>query len=230
VSLDGIADLGGTAGWGPVRPPRRDEPVFAEPWNARAFALTLLAIRVAGWNVDAFRHAVERLDRGAYLDDGYFGRWLNATELMLTDSAILAPGAVEARARALRGEQVREPPAPEPHRPDHAPTAPGSLRTVEAPPAFAVGERVRAKNVSPAGHTRLAGYLRGHTGVVEAIRPAAVLPDTHAHFRGENPQHVYSVRFDSRQLWPAGPGTDSRPFAVTAELYESYLERTHDHR
>jgi hypothetical protein len=46
------------------------------------------------------------------------------------------------------------------------------------------------------------------SGVVEAIQPAALLPDTHAHFLGENPQHVYSVRFDSRELWPPGPGTD----------------------
>ncbi|MFE5406244.1 SH3-like domain-containing protein [Streptomyces sp. NPDC056580] len=43
------------------------------------------------------------------------------------------------------------------------------------------------------GHTRLPGYVQGHAGVVERIQPAAVLPDTNAHFQGENPQHVYSV-------------------------------------
>jgi nitrile hydratase len=76
--------------------------------------------------------------------------------------------------------------------------------------------------MSPPGHTRLPGYVRGHTGVVEIIQPAAVLPDTNAHFQGENPQHVYSVRFDSRELW----GADAEPFALTADLFESYLERT----
>jgi hypothetical protein len=79
---------------------------------------------------------------------------------------------------------------------------------------------VRAKDVSPAGHTRLPGYIRGHAGVVEIIQPAAVLPDTHAHFRGENPQHVYSVRFESGELW----GDDAEPFALTIELFESYLD------
>ncbi len=74
--------------------------------------------------------------------------------------------------------------------------------------------------MSPPGHTRLPGYLRGRAGVVELIQPAAVLPDTNAVFQGENPQHVYSVRFDSRELW----GADADPFAVTAELFESYLE------
>jgi nitrile hydratase subunit beta len=220
--MDSIADMGGTPGWGPLHPPRRDEPVFEEPWQGRAFALAILSSRVAcgGINTDAFRHAVERLDRAAYLDDGYYGRWLNAGELMLTERSILAPGAIEARARNLRGEHVEEPPIPEPARPDYAPTAEGSLRTVDTAPAFTVGDRVHAKDISPSGHTRLPGYIQGHIGVVELIQPAAVLPDTNAHFLGENPQHVYSVRFDSRELW----GSGAEPFALTVELYESYLE------
>lgn len=222
--MDGIADLGGTPGWGPVHPPRRDEPVFEEPWQGRAFALTSLSGRIAfgGVNLDAFRHALERLDRAAYLDDGYYGRWLNGAELMLTDSAVLAPGAIHARARNLRGEHVEEPPVPEPAVPDYAPSAEGSLRSVDTAPAFAVGERVRTKSMSVPGHTRLPGYARGHTGIVEAVQPAFVLPDTNAHFQGENPQYVYSVRFDSRELW----GADAEPFAVTAELFENYLETT----
>jgi nitrile hydratase subunit beta len=219
--VDSIADMGGTEGWETLAPPPRDEPVFSEPWEGRAFALTLLSMgRVSGQNLDAFRHALARLDRSAYLDDGYYGRWLNATELMLTDSAILAPGAIDARARNLRGEQVEEPGAPEPAKPGYAATAPGSLRTVDTPPRFRVGERVRARDVSPAGHTRLPRYVRGHTGVVDIIQPAHLLPDTHAHFQGENPQHVYSVRFGSRELWGAG----AEPFELTIEMYESYLE------
>src|SRR4051812_15740238 len=103
--MDGIADMGGTDGWGAVMMPARDEPVFAEPWEGRVFALILLTIRISGQNLDAFRHALERLDRSSYLDDGYYGRWLNAAELLLLDSAILAPGAIDARARRLRGEQ-----------------------------------------------------------------------------------------------------------------------------
>jgi nitrile hydratase len=219
--VDSIADMGGTEGWETLAPPRPDEPVFAEPWEGRAFALTLLSMgRVSGQNLDAFRHALARLDRSAYLDDGYYGRWLNATELMLTDSAILAPGAIDARARNLRGEQVEEPGVPEPAKPSYAATAPGSLRPVDTPPRFRVGERVRARDISPAGHTRLPRYVRRHTGVVDIIQPAHLFPDTHAHFQGENPQHVYSVRFGSRELWGAG----AEPFELTIEMYESYLE------
>jgi nitrile hydratase len=220
--MDGIADMGGTPEWGPVPSPKPDEPVFADPWQGRAFALALLSSSVAGANVDAFRHSLERLDRAAYLDDGYFGRWLNGGELLLTESAILAPGAIDARARNLRGEGVQEPPFPEPARPDYRPTAEGPLRSVDAAPAFAVGERVHARSFSVPGHTRLPAYIRGHAGVVELIQPAHVLADTNAHFQGENPEHVYSVRFDSRELW----GVDAERFSVTVEMYESYLETT----
>lgn len=218
--MDGIADMGGTSGWGRVHPPRVDEPVFAEPWQGRATALAILAGRLSGRNLDAFRHAVERLDRAAYLDQGYFGRWLNAAELMLVEGDVLAPGEIDARARDLRERHVEQSSEPARSDPPAWPAAPGSLRTVDAAPAFRVGQRVCAKNISPPGHTRLPGYVRGHVGVVELVQPAAVFPDTHAHFQGEHPQHVYSVRFDSRELW----GQDADSFAVTAELFEDYLE------
>ena len=216
-----IADLGGTDGWGALPTPVRTEPVFGAVWEGRAFALAVLGMgRVAGRNLDAFRYALGRLDHADYFDDGYYGRWLHAIELMLTESAILAPGAVEARARVRRGERVAEPATPEPAWPDYTATAPGSLRTVSDPPRFAPGDAVRAGALPTAGPTRLPGYVSGHAGVVEMVQPAHLLPDTHAMFAGENPQHVYTVRFDSRELW--GPGAE--PFAVTVELYDSYLE------
>ncbi|MGQ0481896.1 MAG: nitrile hydratase subunit beta [Pseudonocardia sp.] len=219
--MDSIADVGGSLGRGAVRPPARDEPVFAERWEGRAFALTLLTMgRVSGQNLDAFRRALGELDEASYFADGYYGRWLNASEAMLVESSILAPGAVDARARKISGENVREPAVPEPNKPDYAPTAAGSLRQVDQPPAFAVGERVRARDVEPAGHTKLPRYVRGHTGVVEMLQPGHLLPDTHAHFLGENPQHVYSVRFDSHELWGAG----AESFSLVIELFESYLE------
>ena len=220
-AMDSIADMGGTDGWGRAHRPDPDEPVFAEQWQGRVFALVLLSMHVTRYNVHAVRYAIERLDRAAYLSEGYFGRWLNAVESMLTETAILAPGAIDARVANMRGGHVEEPPIPESRRPDFTPTAQGSLRTIDTPPAFNVGERVRAKDISTSGHTRLPRYFRGHTGVVQVVQPAAVLPETMSQFRGENPQYTYSVQFDSRELW----GPDTEPFIVTGDLYESYLEK-----
>jgi nitrile hydratase beta subunit len=218
--MDTIADMGGMQGFGSVTY-NADDPPFHEKWEGRAFALTLLSInRLSGQNLDAMRHALERLHPVDYLADGYYGRWLNCAELMLTDSGVIAPGAIDARARRLRGEDVSEPPEPDLNKPEYTPTGPGSLRQIDDQPRFKVGQTVRAKDIHPRGHTRLPRYVRGRTGVVERIQPAALLPDTNAHFLGENPQHVYGVGFDSTELW----GDEGERFTLHIDLFETYLE------
>jgi len=218
--MDGVHDMGGRARFfGPLPPIDPDEPVFHEAWEGKAFALAPLASSAAGGNVHAFRHAVERVPEKDYLSS-YYRRWLAAAEILLLDGGILAPGAVEARAHRLSGIDVAEPRAPRPHKPTMASGGPGNLRTVNAPAAFAVGDTVITRADEPAPHTRLPSYARGKRGTVVALRPAQVFPDTAAAFNGENPQHVYAVRFDSRELW----GADTEPGSVTIDLYEGYLE------
>jgi len=219
--MDGIHDMGGMQGWGRVLIDP-DEPVFHEPWEARAFAFGALSARLSGTNLDAMRHAIDRQHPVDYLVDGYYGRWLGCVETLLVDSGVLAPGAVEARARRLRGEEVAEPDAPEEHKPDYQPTGPGSLRQIEAPPRFEAGEQVRARTTANSGHSRLPRYVRGRTGTVVSVQPPHVLPDTHAHFLGENAQHVYAVRFDSSDLW----GESAERFHLIIDLYDDYLEPT----
>ncbi len=95
-----------------------------------------------------------------------------------------------------------------------------SFREPPAPPRFAVGVAVVTRNVHPPGHTRLPRYARGRRGVITAYRGCHVFPDTNAHDLGEQPQHVYSVRFDSRELW----GETGEPNQhVYLDLWESYL-------
>ena len=218
--MDTIADMGGMQGLGPVQLTAPDDPPFHEDWERKAFALALLSMRTSGTNLDSFRHALNRQHPLDYLLDGYYGRWLKCAENLLTDSAIIAPGAVEARARKLNGEEVEEPPVPEPNKPDYKPTAAGSIRQIDTPPKFSVGDTVRARDIHPSGHTRLARYVRGRRGVVRMIQPAMVLPDTNAHFIAENPQHVYNVSFDSHELW----GPEAETFELRFDLYEDYLE------
>ncbi len=79
---------------------------------------------------------------------------------------------------------------------------------------------MRAKTFRKPGHTRLPAYVRGHSGEITAIRPAAVLPDSTAHFVGEDPQHVYTVKFTSSELW--GDGAEAATLFI--DMFESYLE------
>ena len=211
--------MGGKQGFGHVRP-LTAEPPFAEPWEGKAFALGLLSIRAAGANLHAFRHALERVPPGDYLDD-YYDRWLHASQILLADSGILSAEQVAARAARLSGSDVPEPEPPEPHKPDMPSGGPGNLRTLDTPPAFAVGDRVRTADLQTSGHTKLPGYARRRTGTVTAIRPAEVFPDSAAHFEGENPQHGYAVEFDSRELW----GPQAEQFRLSIDLFEPYLEK-----
>ena len=66
---------------------------------------------------------------------------------------------------------------------------------------FAVGQKVRARNMNPVGHTRLPRYARGKSGVIDRNHGVFLFPDTTAHFLGEKPQHVYSVRFSAREAF-----------------------------
>src|SRR5262249_40675808 len=99
---------------------------------------------------------------------------------------------VAARAARLSGSDVPEPDPPEPHKPQMPSGGPGNLRTLDTPPAFAVGDRVRTADLRTSGHTKLPGYVRRRTGPVTALRPGGGgggVRDTAAHLEGERPQH-----------------------------------------
>jgi nitrile hydratase len=88
-------------------------------------------------------------------------------------------------------------------------------------PRFAAGDRVVTRNVHPTGHTRLPRYARGKRGTIHEVRGCYVLPDTHAHGQGEQPQPMYTVSFAGDELW--GPSSEPRE-RVYIDLWETYLE------
>jgi nitrile hydratase subunit beta len=92
---------------------------------------------------------------------------------------------------------------------------------VATPPRFKVGERVVARNIHPTGHTRLPRYARGKCGIVQRHHGGFVFPDTRAHGRGDQPQHLYNIRFEARELWGAGA---SERDGLYLDLWESYLD------
>jgi nitrile hydratase subunit beta len=217
--MDGIHDMGGQDGWGTVMIDP-DEQVFDTPWEGRAFAMGAMSAGLSGTNLDAFRHSLERLHPLDYLSDGYYGRWLACAELLLVDHGVLPAGAVDARARNMLGTNVPEPTETSGEKPQYERNGGGSLRQIDDPPVFTVGDRVLAKDMYRRGHHRMPAYVRGHVGTIVALRPAAVLPDSTAHFIAEDAQHVYTVEFSSTVLW----GSDAEPSTLHIDLFESYME------
>jgi nitrile hydratase beta subunit len=206
--MNGIHDMGGMDGFGAVVR-EENEPVFHAQWEKRAFAIAsaLLGSRIA--NVDEFRHAIERIAPARYLASSYYERWMRAIETLLVEKGAVTRGALETAGAMLS--------APEAVAAASVAPVKSSARRLQA--KFRAGDRVRARIINPAGHTRLPRYVRGRTGVIHRDHGVYVFPDTNAHRAGENPQHVYSVAFDARELW--GRREHER---VYVDLWEDYLE------
>ena len=87
-------------------------------------------------------------------------------------------------------------------------------------PRWKPGDRVRTKNLNPKGHIRLPRYARDKVGVVESVEGPWLLPDLLAELKGYVWQPVYTVVFESRELW----GEQGREGdKVSLNLWEEYL-------
>lgn len=219
--MNGVHDLGGMHGFGPVVR-EQNEPVFHAEWERRAFALTLAMGAWRKWNLDMARFSRERMPPAEYLRASYYERWLWGLEQLLSEHGFVAREELERRDRRADARGTLQP---------------GALRAGDVQPMlrnrraarlddavtrkFKVGDQVVARNLNPVGHTRLPGYVRGRQGVIDRDHGVFIFPDTHAAGLGRKPQHVYSVRFSARELW----GPDARPNDhVYVDLWDDYLE------
>jgi nitrile hydratase subunit beta len=217
--MNGIHDMGGMHGLGPIKY-EKNEPVFHDPWEGRVFALRRAMAAWGKWNIDATRHEVELVPAAEYLGMSYYERQFVAFVELLVKRGLVTWAEVET-GKPSQGSSKAIPPLT--IRKAVALVANGvpASRDVPAPPRFQVGQRVRARNMHPAGHTRLPRYTRGKVGTIDRDYGVYVFPDSNAHFLGEKPQHVYSVRFAARELW----GEQSSPQdAVYVDMWEDYLE------
>jgi nitrile hydratase len=216
--MDNVHDMGGMDGFGPVVAEPNEVP-FHAPWEGRVLAMQRSMAFAKAWPIDASRYAQEQLHPRVYLSVSYYQRWAMALESNLLARGYVDPDEIEA-GHALRAGK------PIPQKLTAADISPaltrGSFgRPASAPARFAVGDRVRAKNIHPKTHTRLPRYARGHVGTVERVHGCHIYPDTVAIGDGENPQWLYTVVFDGRDLW----GPDSDPtLKVSVEAFEPYLD------
>jgi nitrile hydratase subunit beta len=217
--MNGAHDMGGTMGFGPVVA-EVNEPVFHTRWEARVRALVMAMGRPMGANIDAGRFAREDVSPAEYLSKSYYEIWYAGLVRMILARGLvtqdemavgkcLRPAnpiagilASEAVAAALAARHPYE-------------------RSSVVPKRFALGSKVRTRNIHPAHHTRLPRYARDKVGVVSLIHGAHVFPDSNAAGHGEAPQWLYTVRFDARDLW----GDDADPSAsMSIDAWDSYLE------
>lgn len=203
--MDGIHDMGGRQGFGRVRYALKAQ-TFHEPWEKRVNALYSLAVKCGIFNMDEYRHAIERMEPRHYLSASYYERSLTSLATLCVEKGILTQEELERRAQGQF--------------PLAMPSAPGR-GNVETRPTLRPGDRVRVRTDHVPGHVRMPGYIRGKTGVVVGVSPKYPFPDAHAHGIHAEDEPTYDVRFNAEELWP----NDADPAHVHVGVFESYLER-----
>jgi nitrile hydratase len=216
--MNGVHDLGGMHGFGPVVP-EPDEPPFHQPWEGRVLGLQRSVLYTRAWNIDRFRHAQERLPAAVYLTVSYYHRWLLAVTQGALDTG-LAEADELAAGHALRPAL----PVARALTPDTAGVAciRGPFgRTPQGAARFQPGDRVRTKNIHPVGHTRLPRYARDKVGTVDVVHGCPAFPDAVAAGQGDAGEWLYAVVFRGTDLW--GDAADPA-LTVSIDAFEPYLE------
>lgn len=202
--MDGMHDMGGRQGFGAVRHSLHAQ-VFHEPWEKRVNALYSLAVKLGIFNMDEYRHAIERMEPRHYLTASYYERSLTSLATLCVEKGIVTADELDRRAGGAF--------------PLAAPSAPGRSN-VATRGRFKPGDRVRVRMDFVPGHIRMPAYIRGKTGVVVSESPAYPFPDAHAHGVRSEDEPTYDVRFRTEDLWPNG----AERALVHVGVFQSYLE------
>ena len=217
--MNGIHDMGGMQDMGPIHY-EKNEPVFHAPWEARSLALNLAMGAWRKWNIDAGRHEIELFPPAEYLRMSYYEKWFVRLIELLVKRGLVSRAEIES-GKPAPDSQKATPPLTADKVSSMLRSGAAASRNVALSARFQAGQRVRARNMHPTGHTRLPRYARGKLGTIDRDHGVYVFPDTNAHFLGEKPQHVYSVRFTARELWgDQAPPKDS----VYIDMWDDYLE------
>jgi nitrile hydratase subunit beta len=223
--MNGVHDLGGTDGMGPVVVPE-NEPVWRAEWEKAAFALFPTSFRAGLFGVDAFRYGIERMAPAEYLTTPYYEHWVHTAEHYASKAGVIDEAELDARTQYY----LEHPDEPLPDRKDpelmefvdaavkHGASA---RRESDKAPAFAVGDRVTVVADSPKGHTRKARYVRGRTGVIEMAHGTFIYPDSAGNGGGDAPEHVYTVKFTNAELWGADYAEPNG--VVYVDVWEPYI-------
>jgi nitrile hydratase len=208
--MNGVHDMGGNQGMGPIGHDP-DQPIFREAWEGRVWAM----YRATGpygrgvWR--NFRFELEQIPPA---------EWFTVLVNRLVRSGFVTKEELASGKADPSAQTPAMPPAP----PPVAGAIPGATRlNLPVRARYHAGQQVRARNMHPEGHTRVPRYVRGKRGVVTKDHGVWALQDTTA--AGDPvgaPQHVYTVRFASRELW--GPAASPRD-TVYVDMWEDYLER-----
>jgi len=196
--MNGVHDMGGMQGFGPIER-EVNEPVFHAPWEGRVITMVLAIAAWGKFGADQRRTVRELIPPAEFLRMSYYEIWYTGLIVNMLDAGMVTRAEIDSGMPAT-GSAELTPALMAARVPTFFANGAPKKRNVPDAPNFRVGQRVRAKNINPTTHTRLPRYSRGRTGVVSRDYGIYVFPDANANGQGEKPQHLYSVRFEAREL------------------------------
>src|SRR5881394_3892996 len=137
--MDGMHDLGGKQGFGTVRY-TLDAPAYHASWEVRANSLYAFAVRCGIFNMDEYRHAIERMEPRHYLAASYYERSLTGLATLCVEKGVVTRQELERRAEGSF--------------PLSEPIGPGRPNAAQRE-CFKPGDRVRVKEDFVPGHVRM---------------------------------------------------------------------------
>jgi nitrile hydratase subunit beta len=229
--------LGGLEGLDPVEPEFR---VFVEPWETRIFGIHTAMMALSPqlslpqtsstfrtiWTWADLRKGAEAMNPFDYLKYRYYEKWLGGIAGHFISNGYITAEEMDERTRTYLGDPERPLPTAE------APEVDARVHTYlmdgdspqqkrDAPPLFKQGDRVLVGNPPTVEHTRLPGFLRNRTGIVETVYDGSYSYLCSTGSDGVGPaMPVYCVKFDPQDLWP---GNTEPGFSFYADLYQAYV-------
>ncbi len=216
--MDGAHDLGGKHGFGAID--RSQQEHFPRQWEQSVFALTLACGLQGKWNLDQSRSAREQMNPAHYLSSSYYEHWLYGLEFLLLDKGLVSHEELDSGVAdpahsfvPVARDRVR----------GMLEKGGSTLLESEVAALYQIGDMVEIHHEHPSYHTRVPGYIRGRTGKIILYHGAHIFPDTHAVTGEKEPQHLYTVQFDSAELW--GHNSCEANSRICVDVFEPYIEK-----
>ncbi len=231
--------LGGLEGLGPVTFEKR---VFVEPWEKRIFGIHVAMMALSSqlplpatpskfnsvWTWADLRKGAESLNPFDYFKYRYYEKWLGGISGYFVEKGYVTEAELAARTEQILAKPATPPakggdPAIDKRIVTYLVEGDSPKRDTAVTPRFSKGDKVLVKNVPTVEHTRLPGYLRNRTGIVDTVYPGNYTYLTSTGPDGVGPaMPVYCVLFDAEDLWK---GNTEKNVEIYADLYEAYLDK-----
>src|SRR5260370_29300036 len=159
--MNGVDDMGGRHGMGPGQH-EKNEPVFHARWESRVYVINRAMGAWGKWTTDASRYVKElTISPADYFRMSYYEKWYVGIVELCVKTGLVTRDEVKT-GKPAPGSSKTTPPLTAAQVASWYAKGVTRKQYPEVTPRFQAGQRVRARNINPTGHTRLPRYPRAN--------------------------------------------------------------------